>query len=194
MFVDQTVIAQLEVRYGRPASLTITQPITAAELQMVRASMRRGRRHDMTVFMFDPRQRIALIRKHSHPPGAFRAPSGGVEPGEPADHGALREAYEETGLAARLHRYVLRVNAKFIHGGDQIDWSSHVFTAACPDDDPRAIDTKEIAEVRFGTMSELMGPIRTALLRSGRPLLRYRVSLTDTVAALLALHPDWRPQ
>ncbi|HEX6989930.1 MAG TPA: hypothetical protein VF282_10735, partial [Bacillota bacterium] len=58
---------------------------------------------------------------------------------------------------------------------------------------PEPVDTHEIAEVRWSTLEELQGPVRRALLQTGRGLLRYRVSLTDAVIALLDLHPEWRP-
>lgn len=196
MHVNAAAVARLEAAYGRPARLAIEQPIAAGEEALVRGSTRRGRRHDMTLFIFDPGGRLALIRKHAHPPGVYRAPSGGVQPGEAPDQGALREGYEETGLEARLHRYVLRVDARFHPpGGQAIDWQSHVFTALCPRPPaaPAPIDTQEIAEVRWGTLDELQGAVRNALLRAGRGLLRYRVSLTDAVAALLHFHPEWRP-
>ena len=195
MYIDDAAVRELEARYGRPARLSVEQPVSAGELAMIRASMRHGRRHDMTLFIFDPAGRVALIRKHTHPPGVFRAPSGGVRPGEAPDAGALREGYEETGLRAALHRYVLRADALFTCGGDVIAWQSHVFTAACPEPvpSPAPLDAVEIAEVRWSTLAELQGPIRQALLASGRRLLRYRVALTDAVVALLELYPDWNP-
>jgi len=194
--VDEAAIARLEAAYGRPARLRIEQPIDQRERTMVLGSTRRGRRHDMTLFIFDAAGRVALIRKHNHAPGVFRAPSGGVQPGEAPDEGALREGYEETGLQARLHRYVLRVDARFrTAGGEIIGWQSHVFTAFCPAPvpHPTPIDTREIAAVRWSTLAELQGAIRRALLKTGQGLLRYRVSLTDAVAALLHFEPEWRP-
>ncbi|MFO7245697.1 MAG: NUDIX hydrolase [Thermaerobacter sp.] len=196
MHVDAEAVARLEAAYGRPALLTVEQSISRDEAGIVQRSLDRGRRHDMTLFIFDPAGRLALIRKPFHPPGVYRAPSGGVRPGEAPDQGALREGYEETGLRARLHRYVLRVDALFLPPDGQIlSWQSHVFTAFCPEPPPhpRPVDTEEIAEVRWATLEELQGPVRRALLESGRGLLRYRASLTDAVAALLHLHPDWRP-
>ncbi|HEX6989583.1 MAG TPA: NUDIX hydrolase, partial [Bacillota bacterium] len=83
MHVDEAAVARLEARYGRPGLLAVEQPIDDAELALVRTSTARGRRHDLTLFIFEPSGRIALIRKHTHPPGVFRAPSGGAAPDEP---------------------------------------------------------------------------------------------------------------
>lgn len=48
-----------------------------------------------------------------------------------------------------------------------------------------AHDTVEIAETIYGTIEELQGPIRQALLKSGRRLLAYRAALTDAVVDVL---------
>ena len=50
------------------------------------------------------------------------------------------------------------------------------------------LDTTEIAEARWGTPAELLGPIRERLLATGRALWRYRVALHD--AAMAALSED----
>jgi hypothetical protein len=48
-----------------------------------------------------------------------------------------------------------------------------------------ARDTSEIAETIYGTIEDLQGPIRQALLESGRRLLAYRATLTDAVVDVL---------
>jgi len=47
------------------------------------------------------------------------------------------------------------------------------------------VDTHEIAEARWATLSELQGPLRASLLETGWGLLRYRVALTDLTVDLL---------
>lgn len=164
-------------------------------------SLRRLRVHDVTLFIIED-DRIAVIRKPMFPPGAFRAPSGGVAPGETMEEGALREGMEETGLRLELLRYVLRVTATFCprtvpKGGlglppevaDPSDpsafrWWIHVLLARpCGDTTLAPVDTHEIAEARWVGLDDLQGAIRENLLATGWALFGYRVALTDAVLA-----------
>ncbi len=90
MYVTKEIISQAETKYGVPKDISLAFPISWEEAQVIRGSRTHGRSHDVTVFAFRGDQ-IALIRKSTFPPGAFRAPSGGLHPGEPMDVGALRE-------------------------------------------------------------------------------------------------------
>ncbi|MBI4831957.1 MAG: NUDIX hydrolase [Candidatus Lindowbacteria bacterium] len=101
------------------------------------------------------------------------------------EEGALREAYEETGLTVKLERYILRAHVTFAHADDEIQWTSHVLTAEYLSGEPTPIDTKEIAEVKQVSIDELQGRIRDRLLTSGSGGLAYRVALTDKVVELL---------
>ncbi|MER3501922.1 MAG: hypothetical protein IMHGJWDQ_001510 [Candidatus Fervidibacter sp.] len=184
MDIERKVLWELECRYGRPHKRRLRWRITDEELAMIRASQKDGRAHDVTLFIFR-RGKLAVIRKPHHPQGVYRAPSGAVKRQEPFEAGALREAYEETGLKVRLKRYLLRVRVKFVAPSGVVDWTTHVFTAQALSGRLRPIDRKEIAHARWTTLHELQTKIRSALLQSGRPLLRYRAWLTDTVVALL---------
>lgn len=189
LFADDRTMADLEARFGPPVEWVTRRPVLAHELAMIRASSRGWRAHDVTFFIRDPAGRIAAIRKPSFPPGAFRVPSGGVRRGEEFLAGVQREALEETGLRIELERYLLRVRATFTHAGDAIGWTSHVFSAR-GEGELRPRDTDEVAEARWVTTAELQGPIRAALLRSGRSLLAYRVALTDRALALADRRPS----
>jgi 8-oxo-dGTP pyrophosphatase MutT (NUDIX family) len=161
-------------------------PITEPEMLMVVSSTRNQTRlHDVTLFIRNPRGQYALIQKHGYPAGGWRAPGGGVHPGEPFADGALREALEETGLEARLVRYLLRVYVTFTCGGLVQPWTTHVLLAESDDAEPATRDPREIAAARWSTLEELNGPIAEALLASGRGLFRYRVALHTEVARLL---------
>ena len=74
---------------------------------------------------------------------------------------------------------------RLLHGEETIDWRTLVFSARTEAEELDPIDWHEIAEARWGSSDELEGPIRTALLQTGRALWRYRVALHD--AALQAL-------
>ena len=196
MYVTAAMIHRWEVRYGTPVVRTFAFEVLPRDIAMIRASQKHGRAHDITFFIRvgPPPERYVVIAKHNYPTGAYRAPGGGLHPGEDLESGLAREAAEETGLAVAPERYLLRARARFFHGDEAIDWTTHVFLCRTVDDQPRAelapTDLHEIREARLVTLDELQGPIRAALLASGRPLFAYRVALTDAVVdALNALLP-----
>ena len=180
MYISSEVILDLEKKFGKPEELSFVYEMTELEFGVVRGSQKHGRAHDVTLFIIKDGQ-IVVIKKPMYPPGAYRAPSGGIEPGEGFEEGALREAYEETGLVVSLDKYILRAKVRFSHGSDVINWTSHVFTASSIGSKLQPIDTHEIVEARFVTVDELMGSIKNELLASGSTGLRYRSELNDAV-------------
>jgi ADP-ribose pyrophosphatase YjhB (NUDIX family) len=184
LYIDEAMMRGMEEKFGRPEVLRLTQRITPGEMALVRGSQKHGRAHDITLFIFRG-EKLALIRKPIHPPGVFRAPSGGLTPGEPFEEGAKREAREETGLEIEIERYLLRIQVRFICDEENIEWSSHVFSARAVGGELAPQDTREILATRWATLEELQGPIREAVLASGWGLLDYRVTLTDRALALL---------
>jgi len=184
MYLDEKWIQAVEDRYGQPRILRLTQEISPEEFLMVQASRKGGRSHDITFFIFRGNH-VALIRKPMFPPGAYRIPSGGLRPGESLEKGTQREAFEETGLEIEVERYLLRVHAHFTCGHHHQGWTTHVFQAHATGGELQVKDTREIAEVKWGTLEEVQGPIRDALLNSGRGLFSYRVALTDAAIAEL---------
>jgi 8-oxo-dGTP pyrophosphatase MutT (NUDIX family) len=184
MYISAESIRELEQKYGIPAEVSLCYEMTEREFEQVRRSQKRGRAHDVTLFIVRD-SRIAVIKKPMYPPGAYRAPSGGVAPGESFEDGAVREALEETGLAITLQTYVMRIRVKFTNDVRVIDWTSHVFLAVAPTGDLDPIDTVEIAEARWASVEQLTGPIRDALLASGSTGLRYRSDLNDMVISRL---------
>ena len=196
MFITAEAIGEIEKKYGRPNERSFAYEMTPSEFEVVRASQKHGRAHDVTLFIFDHSTRgnpddhvdgvrVVVIRKPMYPPGAYRAPSGGVAPGEPFEQGALREAYEETGLIVSLEKYIIRARVLFSNKDRSIDWTSHVFTSSSAGGKLDPIDTHEIAEARWVTVAEMMGRIRDALLASGSTGLRYRSELADAVVRRL---------
>jgi len=154
--------------------------MTLREFEMVRCSQKLGRAHDVTMFITLDNE-IVVIKKPMYPPGAYRAPSGGITPGESFEEGSLREAYEETGLRVTMDRYLVRARVAFTCIGQAIDWTTHVFSATPVGGTLQPIDTHEIAEARYATVEEIRGSIRTALIESGSTGLRYRAELCDLV-------------
>ena len=185
MYIDSETISEVARKYGAPEEVSLSYEMTRAEFDMVRGSQKHGRAHDVTLFIID-RGRVVVIKKPMYPDGAYRAPSGGVEPGEPFEEGALREAYEETGLVVALERFLFRVNVTFTCAGDSIAWTSYVFSARVAGGRLQPVDTREIVEARFASAEELMGPVKSALLASGSTGLKYRSDLNDMVLGKLA--------
>ncbi|MDI6893154.1 MAG: NUDIX hydrolase [Bacillota bacterium] len=132
MFLTAEKLAPLIARYGQPRLVDVTQAVSTAEMDMVLDSRKDGRAHDVTCFILDGRGQVAVIRKHFHPPGVWRAPSGGIRLHEDVEHGIRREMREETGLDIRLERYLLRISVTFFEEGSrrrEQAWTSHVFAA-----------------------------------------------------------------
>lgn len=180
-YVTEEMIRDLEARYGEPRRLRMAYEITPPEMEMLRGSKKHGRNHDLTLFIFRDHgyREFAGIAKHMFPPGAFRAPSGAANPGESLEDGALREAYEETGLRIRLDRFILYIDALFSCGPVEEKWRSMVLTAFREEGELGHLDTEEIRETRWVTLEELQGPIRERLLETGMGLFAYRVALHD---------------
>ncbi len=183
--VTDEILAPLRARFGTPAELAWRGEITDREYRL--ATYNPSRRHDVTLFILDAADRVALIRKPQFAEGIWRPPGGGIKPGEDFVAGAVREALEETGLRVTLERYLVASSATFEHEPDTLAWRTHVFSARTADDDPAPTDAAEIEAARWGTLDELAGPLRARLLATGHAFWRYRVALHD--AALERLRP-----
>lgn len=185
------VLADLSRRFGTPAAVALDWAVSPEELQFVRATSKGGTRcHDVTLLIFGPDGRLALIQKPGYPPGVWRNPGGGVAPGEDVAAGAAREALEETGLTVDLERYLLRAHVTFRAPGlAPLPWATHVFTARTSQTELAPRDTGEIRACHWFTLAELTGPIRQAIRQAPRRLLHYRAWLHDACAAALAGAP-----
>lgn len=185
MFIKPEQIRVMEQSYGIPQLLRLRQEIGMEEMTILQSSQHHGRAHDITMFIFNHQGEVAVIHKPIHDPGVYRAPSGGLQPDEDFEKGALREAWEETGLEIALERYLLRVEVDFTADNQLVPWTSHVFTARILSGELDPQDRVEIESARYATPAEIQGPIRQALVASSKGLLFYRIALTDAVATLL---------
>jgi ADP-ribose pyrophosphatase YjhB (NUDIX family) len=168
----------LRQRYGEPVALAWDGEISDVEWGV--ATYNPSRFHDVTLFILDPADRIALIRKPHFALDVWRPPGGGIKPGEDPTSGAVREALEETGLRVSLERYLVEADAIFRNAGRELRWRTHVVLAGTTDTQLAPDDPGEIADARWGTLDELAGPLREILLATGRAFWRYRVALHDT--------------
>lgn len=185
MFVKAEEIIRMEHLYGVPDEERITVEMGDREWALLKRTQTRGRAHDVTLYVRRGDD-LAVIAKHSYPPGIFRAPSGGVMPEETMEEGIAREVNEELGIAIRLQRYLLREKVDFQHRDDTVLWTTHVFTAEPLTTKLAPIDHKEIREARWVPLREVSGPIAKALDASHSAGLRYRGYLHRRVMETLA--------
>ena len=105
---------------------------------------------------------------------------------EQFEAGVQREALEELGIEIALDRFLVSSEAIFRSRGRGDRVADAGLLGARTDAsalDP--VDTREIAAARWGTAAELAGPLRAAMLATGRALWRYRVALHDATLAVL---------
>jgi ADP-ribose pyrophosphatase YjhB (NUDIX family) len=177
MHLTEAVLAPLREQYGEPRPLVWQGEVSPEEFALAGSSPER--RHDVTFFVFNPREQLALIQKPSYPAGIWRPPGGGVNPGEEFEAGVRREALEELGVEIELKRFLVSSEATFRCARGTIEWRTHVLSTRSCAEELHPIDTREISAARWGTAEELGGPLRAALLGTGRALWRYRVALHD---------------
>src|SRR5439155_20056974 len=130
-------------RWGEPRRLELEFAITPRERAMIHSTSQPDRAHDVTFFI-EHDGRFAVIAKPFFPPGVWRAPSGGLLPGEDIETGAKREALEETGLEIELRHYLLRIEARFTLDGEIEPWRTQVFLTRAASGDLAPRDTREI--------------------------------------------------
>lgn len=179
MYISAAEIQELERRYGVPREVEFQIAYRKEEFEFLKASQKHGRAHDVTLLIFRGDE-IAVTAKPHYPPGLYRPPSGGVQPGEPFEAGARREAREETGLEIALERYLVRARTRFTHAGEVVRWTTHVFTARYVSGELTVHDSREISGVRWMRLEELEA-LQPALRATGSSGLGYRAALNEAI-------------
>lgn len=183
MFVSDQTIDELIARYGQPEAADFRFDVDREEYDRIASSQKHGRKHDFTLYIFKGKD-IIVIAKPFYPPGMYRAPSGGLHPGEDAHDGIYREAMEETGCKIELEKFLLRTEVAFVCDEDRIEWNSYVFKARYLSGDFEFTDRREIKEVRLATIGDFETYSR--IMRESRiGGLHYRAALHDVVKRLL---------
>jgi len=183
MYFTARMLQLVADRYGYPPVIAMSAPVDDEEYDFIRSTQSYGRCHDVTFYIFKG-NKVIVNAKHHYPAGLYRAPSGGLKPGEEFEEGAYREIYEETGTKARLERYILQVNVSFTCGRKVIPWRTHVLTAKYVSGKIEPIDHREIREAKLAELAEFDNYKRIiAGLESGG--LSYRARLHDEVLKLL---------
>lgn len=188
MYITDETIAELQDQFGTPAREKFLLPVAIDEYERIKTSQKGERSHDVTLYIVKD-GRIVVIAKPFYPSGMYRAPSGGVEPGEDFVAGAKREALEETGCEIELERFLLISEVDFElvpRDGRKIEWTSYVFQARYAGGDFDFTDKREIKEVKLAQLSEFE---RFSEIMRGMPIggLHYRAALHDSVKKLLQL-------
>jgi ADP-ribose pyrophosphatase YjhB (NUDIX family) len=173
-------------RFGQPERAEFKIPVDEEEYDRIKSSQKHDRSHDVTLYIVKD-GKIVVIAKHLYPPGMYRAPSGGIAPGEEFIEGAKREAREETGCEIELDKFLLISKVAFElvpRDGRAISWSSYVFQARYTGGDFDFTDTKEIKEVRLAHLSEFA---EFSEIMRDQPIggLHYRAALHDRAKSLL---------
>jgi 8-oxo-dGTP pyrophosphatase MutT (NUDIX family) len=183
VYVPDDMIAAMAARYGEPHRRRFDINVTAKELARIRSSQRDGRNHDVTLYIRKGDQLIVMA-KHVYPPDLYRAPSGGIKPGEDFEAGINREVAEETGCLIALDKFLMQTDVWFHHEGDSLYWRSFVFTADYVEGDFNYTDFHEIRQVRLARWDEFesFGRIMRSTDLGG---LHYRAALHEAVVELL---------
>jgi 8-oxo-dGTP pyrophosphatase MutT (NUDIX family) len=188
MYVTRETIEKIEKVYGRPDERTARFEMDEREFDGLKKSQKNGRSHDVTMFIRKDGKFI-VIAKHFYPPGLYRAPSGGISPGEDFISGMKREAREETGCAIDPKSYIMRIKVDFFCDSETVHWVSHIFVADYISGELAPQDTKEIREVSVAGPKDFRR-FREIMLASSIGGLHYRAYLHDEVLSQIC-DSDW---
>ncbi len=185
MHIGRHIVQELVLEYGEPTIERWDVPLTEDEFRNVERHRQRRRAHDVSLLILNAGD-AAVIRKSGYPDGAYRIPSGGVHPEESFVDGALREAYEETGLSVGIEDYLLQVHASFTFGGDRAQWTTHVMLARPLGGgvEIQPHDHEEIEAARWMDFNDLVDRVSPLLEDSGLGGLRYRARIHRRLSEL----------
>jgi 8-oxo-dGTP pyrophosphatase MutT (NUDIX family)/GNAT superfamily N-acetyltransferase len=170
-------LSPIRARFGYPYHQWTTQEFDELGWRMVENSISQRRAHDVTLLIEGPDGRYAMMSKHSYPPGIYRPPSGGIQPGEDFVSVALREAYEETGLNIVLKRFILHITLDITYEKELITWDSYVMHATTQDTDLKPADWKEGRDTKWATREQVLD-LALRLMKSNNGGFIYRGDLT----------------
>jgi ADP-ribose pyrophosphatase YjhB (NUDIX family) len=183
MYITSEMIEDTVALYGQPGIISMEAEVSNSEFEFIKSTQKNDRAHDVTFYIFNG-SKLIVNAKHNYPKGLYRAPSGGLKPGEGFAEGLKREAYEETGTIVEPDKFLLIINVTFIAGEKKLEWTSYIFRAKYISGDLKVIDTREIREVIWtdlGAFDSYKKIIHTTDIGG----LHYRARLHDAVKGLL---------
>ncbi|MFH1686610.1 MAG: NUDIX hydrolase [bacterium] len=199
MFVTDQLVAAAIDEYGTPKQVEFSVECTPDDFEFIRSTQKLDRAHDVTLHVLKG-DRVIVNAKHFYPQGMFRAPSGGLEPGERFEDGIARELWEETGCRAEIQSFLMIAKVSFLRGEtgriasrelvgsdpDRIDWTSYVFQLRYTTGEFDFTDKHEIREVALVRLEDFGNYAKTMRL-STKGGLHYRAALHEAVAPLLRM-------
>lgn len=185
MYVTEVMLEEAARQYGQPDVADFSFEVSIDEYNFIKATQKHGRCHDVTFYIFKD-DKVAVIAKPFYPPGMYRAPSGGLNPGESITDGIKREALEEIGCEICIERFILTANVTFDCPDieKKIEWRSFVFTAAYKSGNFEFTDTDEIKEVYLAKLAEF-DSFADIMRKSKIGGLHYRAALHEAIAKRL---------
>lgn len=145
--LDPREIRDLAVRHGQPL-LHRVRVESDDHLRAHRWREAPDRRGEVVFAIRQPGGQILLHTKPHYEQPIYRLPTGGIGWNERVEDALLREVAEETGQPASIRRFVSVVTCDFVHGNDQISFTSYLFYLQSPTAELRAIDSAEIGGYR----------------------------------------------
>lgn len=152
-------LPRLAGQYGPPV-VTALDISWSTSLSRWHQLYQEGKRQAEAIYVLKlPAGNTLLHRKDDYPAGTFRLPGGGVELGESPLSAAVREAWEETGLATQPVAFLAYMGARLHHSGGTVPMPNFVFLLEPDDPDPVPVPSAEegIAEFHRLHWSRLTG-------------------------------------
>lgn len=192
VYVKEENVMELDKKYGPAKEIRIGPfPMLEWEWGVLKKSQRNGRIHDVTMFieksgmddMF-----VCIQKPYYKNSGIYRAPSGGIEPGERIEDGLKREMLEETGLTVEIQKFILIIKTTFEapDGKDKGEWVSYIFYGTDLSGDMVTQDPREIYEVKLCHKNEMLGDIADKMKVSGWGGFLYREMVTREALSEIA--------
>jgi 8-oxo-dGTP pyrophosphatase MutT (NUDIX family) len=98
---------------------------------------------EVVMVFLRPGGRVLLNTKEFYPTGTYRLPTGSMHRDETPEDALVREAQEETGFRVRAQDKLGTIHWVFRHGGDTVEYYSHVFLIPETTDQPVVEDPHE---------------------------------------------------
>ncbi len=153
-------IKHLANRYGQPEIINAALPTGLFDPMSIP-----DRDSEIVAAILRPTGKLILITKPFYPTGTYRLPSGGVNIGESIESALHREIYEETGLQAKILRFIAIIH--YSAETAQHRFTSYVFLVkeiggelACHDLEEQISGFREIAPIELKSIIAHLQGIR----------------------------------